>query len=425
MILFIFSILVYFVISISKVKYLLKLLPQKQSFFKFNPVTIYFWIKLPIDIFKIIIGPFFILKNIDDYHYVGLAVLLASLSEILDLFMYLILSSLSKKLILNLNFKEYQLKNINYNFLSFFFFFLFIINFYLLASKEFGVLNWLLNPRQGYQLFRMGAGQYWVLSVSFLSLSFSLIMLSHMSFFKRTFLFILFSYFAFLLGSKGMLIEYLVFFMLILWLFKDKHFNQLIFIGGPVVIFGLLYNFYTTVSQFNIDSLASYFTYFTNSGMYLKEYCNNQINLFYGKIFLSDLWALVPRSIYPNKPFSYGIVLINEYFFPGAAEQTNTPAFGGPIAYFADFGILGVVLFTLFNPISIVRIVLHIKLLINFDIKFILNNNLFFLLFILFYSPYLFILIPFPLNLFLILFVFFIFVFYSLFYKKYLNGLYF
>ena len=416
--LFIISIFSFFFISIWKVNFLVKLLPEKSSFFKFNPITIFFWLKLPIDIFKIIIGPIFILQNNDDYYYVALAVILASFSELLELFLFWLISPLAGKLKLKLNFKEYYVNRIDYNLLSYFFFSLFLLNFYLLASKEFGLINWILNPREGYQLYRMGSGQYWAFSVTFLSLSYSLIMLKKRKFLFRTIIFIFFAFCAFLLGSKGMLIEYRVFFMLVLWLFKDKHIKKIILFGSPIIIIGLLYNFYTTVSELNFESLASYFTYFTNSGMYLKEYLNNKIDLYNGRIFISDFWSLVPRSLYPNKPFAYGVVLINEYFFPGAAELTNTPAFGGPIAYFADFGIIGVILFTLFNPLIIIRSLLYIKLLKNFNLNSVMNNNLYFLLFILFYSPYLFMLIVFPINIFLIFIILIIIVIYSVFYKK-------
>jgi hypothetical protein len=152
--------------------------------------------------------------------------------------------------------------------------------------------------------------------------------------------------------------------------------------------------------------------------MYFKEYLNNNIKLLKGEIFITNFWSLAPRSIYPNKPLVYGVILVNEYFFPGAAELTNTPAFGGPIAYFADFGILGVLFFTLLNPITIVRSILYIKLLKNMNLNSVINNNLYFLLFILFYSPYLFILIPFPLNSLLSIILLIIIILYSLMYKK-------
>ncbi len=415
---FILSIFIYFFIILLKIIFLIKLLPNSNNFFKFNPVTIFFWLKLPIDIFKIIIGPLFIIQINDNYFYVGLAILLSAFSELLELFLFYFLKPFLNKIKINLNFNEYKVNKINYIPLSILFFFLFLVTFYLLATKEFGLINWLLNPREGYQLYRLGSGQYWALSVTFLSLSFSFLMLRQSTFFFRIVFFLIYAYFAFLLGSKGLLIEYFIFLMLILWLFKDKYINKIIIIGTPIIITGLLYNFYVSVSEFNIDSLASYFSYYTNSGMYLKEYLDNKIQLYYGKIFLSDFWSLVPRSIYPNKPFAYGIVLINEYFFPGAAEQTNTPAFGGPIAYFADFGIFGVIIFTLLNPIIIFRSIFYLKLLKNIKLDSIINNNLYFLLFILFYSPYLFILISFPLNLLLMFLILIIIIIYSILYKK-------
>jgi oligosaccharide repeat unit polymerase len=415
---FIISIFVYFLVIVVKVNFLINILPNSSNLFKINPVTIFFWSKLPIDIFKIIIGPLFIIQISEEYYYVGLAILLSSLSEILELLLFWILKPLLKKIKLNLNFNEYKVNHIKYNRLSNLFFILFLVSFYLLASKEFGLINWILNPREGYQLYRLGSGHYWALSVTFLSLSFSFIMLRRVSFAKRIFIFLCYAYFAFILGSKGMLIEYFVFLILILCLFKEKYINKIIVLGAFITIAGLLYNFFTSVSDFNFNSLATYFSYYTNSGMYLKEYLDNKIQLFYGEIFLSDFWSLVPRSFYPNKPFAYGIVLINEYFFPGAAEQTNTPAFGGPIPYFADFGIFGVIIFTLLNPIMIIRSILYLKLLSNIQLDSILNNNLYFLLFILFYSPYLFILIAFPLNLILMFLILLIVIIYSIYYKN-------
>ena len=43
------------------------------------------------------------------------------------------------------------------------------------------------------------------------------------------------------------------------------------------------------------------------------------------------------------------MALVNEHFFPGAAEATHTPAFGGPVPYFADFGLIGVIVYSFFN----------------------------------------------------------------------------
>ncbi len=409
MILFIFSIILYFFILIIKTKYLIKLLPERSSLFKFNPISIYFWLSFPIELFKIIIGPIIITSLFEDFFYIGIAILFGALSNFIE---FIIIYILSKSIInynFNYNFKEIKTIDINFKPLSFVFFIFFLTSFYLLASKEFGVLNWLNNPRLGYQLYREGSGHYWILSVSFLALSFSVLMLNPLSIIRRSFYFLFYSYCAFLLGSKGLVIEYLIFFILILWLYKDKNLKKILVFITPVIIIAILYNFYTSVENFDIESVATYFTYYTNSGMYFKEYYTDKINLYYGKLFLTDFWSLVPRSIIKDKPYVYGILEINEYFFPGAAEMTNTPAFGGPILYFADFGILGVIFFTIFNPILIIRLLFYLFTIRNLEINKIKNNFSVFFAFIVFFSPYFLALVVFPLNLFFVLIVLFFF----------------
>lgn len=412
MILFIFSIILYFFILIIKTRFLINLLPLRSSFFKFNPISIYFWLGFPIELFKIIIGPIIITTLFEDFFYIGIAILFGALSNIIELMIIYILSKSLIKYDFKYNFKEIKTININFKPLSLIFFICFLTSFYLLASKEFGVINWLNNPRLGYQLYREGSGQYWILSVSFLALSFSILMLNQLSIIRRSTYFLFYSYCAFLLGSKGLVIEYLIFYILILWLYKDKNLKKILILITPIIILGILYNFYTSVENFDIESVATYFTYYTNSGMYFKEYYTDRINLYYGKLFLTDFWSLVPRSIIKEKPYVYGILEINEYFFPGAAEMTNTPAFGGPILYFADFGILGVVFFTIFNPILIIRLLFYLVTVRNLEINTIKNNFSIFFLFLVFFSPYFLALVVFPLNFFFVLIILTIFLIY-------------
>jgi hypothetical protein len=237
-------------------------------------------------------------------------------------------------------------------------------------------------------------------------------MLNQLTIIRRSLYFLIFSYCAYLLGSKGMVIEYLIFFILILWLYKDKNLKKVLIGISPLIIIAILYNFYTSVENFDFESVASYFTYFTNSGMYFKEYYNNRINLFHGKLLLSDFWSLAPRSLFKNKPYVYGILEINEYFFPGAAEMTNTPAFGGPILYFADFGILGVIFLTIFNPVLVLKSLFYLVTIKNLDIKIIKNNFSILFLFVVFFSPYFLALMVFPLNLFFIILILMCFLIY-------------
>ena len=117
-----------------------------------------------------------------------------------------------------------------------------------------------------------------------------------------------------------------------------------------------------------------------------------------GEIYFSDFWNLVPRGLYPNKPYVFGITHVNEFFFPGAAELTNTPAFGGSVNYFADFGIIGIILFSFLNPIKFISYFFLGQLLKNYNFNIITKNSKILFLFILFVGPYFLFYLIFPLN---------------------------
>jgi hypothetical protein len=119
----------------------------------------------------------------------------------------------------------------------------------------------------------------------------------------------------------------------------------------------------------NVLDIIHYFDYYYNSTLYFTEYLNNHLNLFHGKIFLTGLWGLIPRMLFPNKPYVYGITLINEVFYPGAAAETHTPAFGGPIAAFADFGIFGVIVSSLFNINTVIRTFCYYLIFSKYNIQ--------------------------------------------------------
>ena len=94
---------------------------------------------------------------------------------------------------------------------------------------------------------------------------------------------------------------------------------------------------------------ADYFTHYPNSARYYEDYFSGAVSLFYGDIFLTSFWEYVPRILFPEKPYVYGVLHVVELYYPGGAESGNTPAFYGGVPYFADFGIAGVILFSLLN----------------------------------------------------------------------------
>ncbi len=403
-----------------KSKVIIKQLPSNETLFSLNPISIAYWINLPLDFMRLLVGPLFLIANTEDYKFVGIAVLVSCLSLFIEIIIIRIAIYTSKKIFFDIKFKEIDLQKINFNKLSLLFYSLFVLSFVLLASHTFGVLNWIMNPREGYQFHREGAGQFWAFGLTFLSVSFFLKMVQLKKYTnKKILLFIFYIISAYLFGSKGILIEYLIFFFTTLWLFKDKKIKFYIAIGVPFIASIVLYNLYLALNDYNFQSIAEYFDLYINSSNFYKEYFNGNFKLLYGKIFFTDYWALLPRALFPNKPYVYGIIHVNEYFFPGAAEETNTPAFGGPIAYFADFGILGVIFLTLFNLFTYIKYFFYFKLIHKFSEIQISKSFLLIILYLTFFAPGFLMLIPFPLNLIFILAILIIFIFFSYFKTKF------
>ena len=403
--LFVFNVLLYFFIQVLNVRYISSFF-NSETFGKFNPFILIFIFKLPVEIFKVVIGPPLLLEDGVENIYYNIAIFYSTLglfSEFLLLkFAFFISSKYTIKLGL---FNIFPRKN-KMIIASFLFYILFFISFYILSSASFGFINWIKDPRTGYQFHRVGLGPFWVFSITFLSISFTL---SALYVKKNTSLFILlifYVYSAFLLGSKGLVLEYLIFFLIVLWLRKYSKIKKVIFYIIPLTFLVMLINFFSNLdSSIEFSSIFSYFDYYVNSAMYYKAYYSGEIDLFYGQIFVSDFWSLLPRGLFPDKPYVYGITHVNEFFFPGAAEATNTPAFGGPVNYFADFGLVGVVVMTFFSPLKLLYYFFLYQLLKKFKVDFIKGNLYVLLLFMFFISPFFLFSLLFPLNIIFFLFL--------------------
>lgn len=406
-ILYLFNISLYFFVQLLKLRFLSNFF-KHNTFANTNPFIILFIVKLPVDLFKVVIGPLFILEDGVENLYYNISILYTTLNISIDFILLLFAFAISKKYSFRISNLNVRTKYSRMMLASTVFYFLFLISFVLLANNSFGVLNWIRAPRTGYQLHRTGAGQYWVFAISFLSISFTIFTFAVKKFRNLVILLFLFLYSAFLLGSKGIVLEFLTFFLIALWLRRYNGLKKIFFIVVPLAFILMIVNFLSSSFNnggINYIAILSYFDYYVNSTMYFKEYYSGGINLFYGKILLTDFWSLVPRSFYPSKPYVYGITYVNEHFFPGAAEETNTPAFGGPIKYFADFGILGIIFLTFLNPFRFIYYFFLCQLLKSYNFESIRNNLYRFLLFGFFTSPFFLFSLSFPLNIFFLLFI--------------------
>lgn len=220
------------------------------------------------------------------------------------------------------------------------FFGVFLLSFVITASWSFGLLNWLMSPRTGYQLHRAGAGPFYAMAVSMIAVSYILAMLAASSQRRIIATWLIYLPFVFLLGSKGYLVLYTItaFAFMLIYGFKIR--ISTVAAVGLVMSAAVLLNF----GSADLVDIFLYFDYYSNSAYFVRAYQNGLTDLFYGDISSTEIIGAVPRALWPGKPFVYGATLLNEMFYPGMAEAGHTPAFGGPILAYADFGVPGVVL---------------------------------------------------------------------------------
>jgi|GEM_PF-840854 len=218
----------------------------------------------------------------------------------------------------------------------------FVAGYALLLRDSRAGWDWLRDPRHSYLIGREGVGHWYVSAQACLFLAF--LTLLYFVRLRRV------EVIAALALSTAFLFVF----------FGSKH-----SVIGVLVATAVYYNFYvrrippaavclaalavvplvllSPLLQGNFDSLRgtlSYYDYFENSARYLSK--ADEIGRMHGGAAVSSLWAFVPRGLYPDKPFIYGSLYINEFFWPGVAEKGHTPALLPWTVYYLDFGPLGV-----------------------------------------------------------------------------------
>jgi len=233
---------------------------------------------------------------------------------------------------------------------------------FLLLTQSFGLLNWIANPRVGYQLHRAGAGQWFAFAITFLSTSMVLATVYVRSTHSILLMAPVYLLFVSLLGSKGFSVAFALYLVIILALRRYTYLKPVALVIGAGAGSFVISNFISSLGGFGIQEISQYSDYFVNGALYYKSYLSGGIPLFHGEIFLSNLWGLVPRALYPNKPYVYGMIKVIEYFYPGSAERTSTPAFA-TVDTFADFGWLQVFASSLLAPQTFISAILYVIVL--------------------------------------------------------------
>lgn len=318
-----------------------------------NPFSITMMVTAPIELMRILVGPFFLISDgglfDSGYQY---AVLMASLLAFAQaagvLFFFHYFKSMGAY-----RYVPFQTVTLGKRDLlrgSRFFLLVFCGALFALASAEYGVLNWIQNPRMGYQLYRTGQGHWYAIATSALSVSMLLAFLARPTAGYLLLNMLVYLFFGYFLGAKSALLSIFIFTLVFLWFVRWRHLGKLMLFGMPLLFGLLVVNLYLALGDaFQLVKIIGYFDHFMNAAVYYRSYLNNEIELFYGRVAISSLWTYVPRAWFPDKPTVYGILHVNEFFYPGRANLTHTPVFGGAVEQHADFGPLGVLVLGFFS----------------------------------------------------------------------------
>jgi hypothetical protein len=322
-----------------------------------NPFTITLMLDIPIQVMRLFVGPFILIEDgLFDPGYqfalaMGTLLLVSQVSGLLFFLHGFRVLRIERNLPLN----RVTLSTRDLARAAKLFFFVYAFAMYMLASSDFGVINWLVNPREGYQLHRQGLGHWYGLAITGLSVAIALSFLAKPNPSSLLVQAPIFLGLAYIFGSKTILLSVFASLLIFLWFLRWRHLTKLFVLGAPLIFLLMIWNLYLALADaFDAQSIFEYFDYYKNAADYYSGVLNGDIALFRGEIALSSFWSYVPRALVPNKPFVYGILHVNELFFPGQAELTNTPAFGGAVEQFADFGVPGVVVSGFFGTQSFV-----------------------------------------------------------------------
>lgn len=231
------------------------------------------------------------------------------------------------------------------NFLALAIFFL-VLSFLVYLPILMQFPDFLLDPRQIYTHTRVGYGSYFFVSATLADLSVIFTLFSKQSWRIKTALIGGALVVVSLHGSKGQVLA-----VFLLWALyevyvrrrKIRLFHAVVAVFAmTILIIGL---FMATAglagsAEEALEGIAEYSDYTRNAMLVIDQ----KFPLQYGRITLEgNLYALVPRALFPDKPKNFGPFRLAEEYHPEAFDaEEGAPAFGIGIQY-ADFGLFAII----------------------------------------------------------------------------------
>lgn len=220
-----------------------------------------------------------------------------------------------------------------------------LISFCILAVGGGGGLLWVTDTRVAYMYYRVGYGSFFALAQWFLLLALIYYLWGRRvrGSWECIVVGILFSCGAYFTGSKGsVLVIAIVVLMYYNFMVKPVSIRATLVVASLMIV-GFIWMLLAQGFEGSVSESYGYFAaYVDTTARFLANV--GDWGYQHGRVFLSDFWRYVPRTLFPGKPFEYGTVLIHQRLFPGAAAAGDTPGILMWAPIYWDFGLLGVIL---------------------------------------------------------------------------------
>jgi hypothetical protein len=213
--------------------------------------------------------------------------------------------------------------------------------------------EFLLDPRQIYTHTRVGYGGTFFVSSTLAYASIIFALFSRLSTWRKGALLAAALAVISLHGSKGEVLEAFLFYVLYEIYAKGRKVG-LVYAAVAISALGILIVglFAATINLSGasevLENIVQYSTYTQNAMLVIDGNFPRR----YGQLTLEEnLYALIPRAIFPGKPKALGGLRLADEYFPDALDaEKGAPDFGMGIQY-ADFGVLAIVYLALFSAL--------------------------------------------------------------------------
>jgi oligosaccharide repeat unit polymerase len=214
--------------------------------------------------------------------------------------------------------------------------------------------EYIFDPRRIYEQTRTGFGGSFYLSSTAAYLATILALFSDRSRIKKAVIVLASALVLFLHGSKGQVLDLIMLVVLFeIYLHHRKLKVLPALMAGLGIAMAIIGLFAATMvlggPMEALETISQYSDYTRNAMLVIDSDLPRQ----YGRLtWESNVLALVPRAIMPDKPKDFGAFYLDAEFYPSSLEQDQgAPAFGIGVQY-ADFGNLAIVYLGLFAALT-------------------------------------------------------------------------